>query len=202
MVKDELVIVLPPAEVDPYIKGQQVFSYMGVMGLLDRLSNYTGKLSRVKADKLAESDRRKDILSVTGPIPNILTRYLLQRPEIVYRFEDHAIVSAKDSSWKIEAIRDMNGNVQRDYGIITRMKNPYAANRTILIASGCWGWGTQAALRVLAHPESLNYLNKSKLEYFQVICTCDVDLELIGLAPHLLDIHPDTSIKQQTLVEL
>ena len=130
------------------------------------------------------------------------TRNLLNKSEIIYKFDGHTIINTNNIEHRISPILNAHGVPDRDYGIITRMKNPYCKHKDIVIACGCWGWGTQAALRILRDPVRLKYLNSINFRYFQIICTVEVDDKLIGLEPSILDIHPEKNIKQNTLVEL
>jgi len=92
--------------------------------------------------------------------------------------------------------------VKRDFGIITKMKNPHNIHRDAITVCGVWGWGTKAGFELLTHEETLQYLTDEGGEYFQVIYTVTIDEQNRTTQPHLIDLHPDDQLRQKTIVSL
>ena len=202
--REETILIIPPADIDPVLKETQVFDFLGAMELQDMFSRLGYKLKRVRADKIAEDELKHNLVSVSGPIPNKVTRFLLNQNEIVYAFggsDGHSIINKSNSEKRFDPWKKDGVYITRDFGMITKMKNPYNPDKDVIIACGSFGWGTQAALRILADPVSLKYLN-SFGQYFQILCTCGVDEDKVGLKPYLVDLCPDDSLRQETIVNL
>jgi len=201
---EETVLIVPPSDMDQIIKGTQVCDFLGAMEIQDIFSEFGYKLKKVRANKISEEEIKHNLISVSGPIPNVVTKFMLELNEIHYKFggsDGHSIINNINPSHELFPQLNEKGNVTYDFGIITRMKNPYEPNKDAIIVCGRFGWGTQAALRILMDKESLIYLNKFG-KYFQVICTCGVDGDCVILKSYLIDLHPDESIRQKTIVDL
>jgi hypothetical protein len=201
--EDELLIVLPPHDVDRDVEATAIHQFFGVMDLHEALARQNYTVKRERADRLGADELRSPLISVGGPIPNKVSKFLFEQPEIIFRFGGsggHSIVSTRDPDFNVEANR-REKEVSRDYGILTRMKNPYNKDRDAIVAAGVFGWGTQAALRILTDSESLEHLGGIG-QHFQVICTCRVDEDGIGTDPQLLDLIQDPSLRLQTITQL
>ena len=201
--EDEVLIVLPPTFPEKVVPETTIHAFFGVMELQDALNRQNYQVRRERADRVGNDALNSPVISVTGPVTSRVSKFLLEQPEIVYRFggpDGHAIINTKDEKVLVEAKRN-GGTVARDYGILTRMRNPYNKERDAIVAAGCFGWGTQAALRVLTDPESLDFLGKVA-QHFQVICTCLIDEDQVGTEPQLLDLIQDPSLRQETVVSL
>lgn len=200
---DPVVFVLSPKDVDPVLRGTAIHTFMGTMELHEALTKRGHKLSRETADKMGAASKKQHLIVIGGPIPNKLSRYLLGQPEIVYGFggaDGHAIVREEEGGFEITPERD-GEVVTRDFGLLTRMKNPYDRSKDAIVACGGFGWGTQAALRLLTDSASLDFLT-SFGRYFQVVCTCVVDEDGVGTDAQLLDQCTDPKVARQTIVSL
>ena len=61
-----------------------------------------------------------------------------------------------------------------DYGLVIRMRNPYAGGNEVLILAGCWGYGTAGAADLLHDKQFLaNPVIKSQKE-FEAVVRADV----------------------------
>lgn len=228
-VKQPLVVVIPPRDIDDEITGTQSFDYLGKDHLIDELTDVFGLIERrrVFADDINENEMSSNIISVAGPIPNMVTGLLLTQPEIAYRFRakssdgsgptgrneqeqgevrfGHEIVKARsdDAEILVEPVYSTKTEtISRDYGIITFAKNPYDDSYDIVNVAGGFGHGTHAGFKLLTNSETLRYLRKHGEKYFQVIYTVKLDSEGNIGQPYLLDRHPDPDIRQETLVKL
>ena len=201
--EDEVLIVLPPRDVDRVVEATGIHQIFGVMDLHEALTNQNYTVKRERADRVGGDALRGPLITVGGPVTSKISKFLLEQPEIVFKFgglEGHAIVSTRDKNLQIAPERQ-GTTVTRDYGILTRMKNPYNKDRDAIVAAGCFGWGTQAALRILTDSESLEYLGGMG-QHFQVICTCLIDEDEIGTDPQLLDLLQESPLRMQTFTPL
>lgn len=173
-------IVYPPMEVDPPEKGTQVNDFEGIMELQKFfLNNFRKDLLTVKSDAMSEKEKRQNnLICIGGPMVNEITAELLLKDEIVYRFDGHNKIVDKLSNQTMYVcdydphIMD-NNYPSNDFGIITRMKNPYNLEMDAIISCGCFGWGTKACINVLRSEEHIKQLTKYR--YFQALCSCDID---------------------------
>jgi hypothetical protein len=194
------ILVIPPGERGSW-RGTQTYAIQGVLELQDILCDLGYRLRRVRSDQISENLLKENIISIGGPIPNDITKELLNKSEINYKFNGNEIFSKKTSKIEFSPLMD-NESIKRDYGIITKMKNPYNRKKECVIVCGCLGWGTQACLKVLTEKEdeNVNFLNK--YEYFQLICTCEIDGLNVGNYHFIVDLHPNDSIRRETIMKL
>lgn len=212
--KSPLVVVIPPRDVDEEIFGTQSWDYAGKDDLFDELEDIFGRIDRDRtfADNLQQQQQNANIISVSGPIPNDVTAYLLNQPEVVYRFRElpsgktgHEIVGESESNGKFVFTPEYSTqqeNIERDYGIITFAENPYNRDYDIICVCGGFGQATYAGFQLLSDRESLSHIQENTEEYFQIIYTVNIDNQGTAGQPHLIDQHPDPEIQQRTLVQL
>jgi hypothetical protein len=171
-----LVIVRSPWDVDKVVSGTGIESEFGLRELERVLIKAGCKTSMERADRVGMVDRSAHMLSVGGPIPNAVSRAVLHGEAIAYRFGegalDHTIVDTRGERLHEAELR--GNEVLCDYGIVTRVPNPYEPQSDALVAAGCFGWGTHAALIVLSRPQNLRLFNEVG-RYFQAICRCKVE---------------------------
>lgn len=201
LTKPPITAVLPPVDIDSEGGGTLVFDFLALLEAQALLASQGKRIEVSRADRCSESDRRASLLSFGGPIPNPLTKHLMTARNLVYVMDGHAITSVRDRNLRIEVERTVQGAVSRDYGLITRIRNPYNPERQALMVFGCYGWGTQAAYRVLTDPASLRLINQQG-PFFQAICCCDVDEDRIPLRSYLLDLHPEGALRRPSVVRL
>jgi hypothetical protein len=212
--KGPLVVVIPPRDADEEIFGTQSWDYAGKDDLFDELEDIFGRIDRDRsfADNLQQQEHNANIISVGGPIPNDVTAYLLNQPEVVYRFREQ---SSGKIGHKIVGESELNGelvftpeystqqeNIERDYGIITFVENPYNRDYDIICVCGGFGQGTYAGFQLLSDQDALSYIQENTGEYFQIIYTVKIDNQGTAGQPYLIDQHPDPEIQQRTLVQL
>jgi hypothetical protein len=200
---DEVLILLPPHDVDKVVPGTAIHTFFGVMELSEALTRQGYRVRKERADQVGGDALRMPLISAAGPVSSKVSKFLLEQPEIIYSFgglDGHTILSNRNPEFTIDAVR-AGEVVTRDFGVVTRMRNPYNKDSDAIVVSGCFGWGTQAALRVLTDTESLEFLTTMG-RHFQVICTCLVDEDGVGTDAQLVDISRDPSIVKQTFVTL
>lgn len=197
------VIILPPEDVDEERKGTQFHDWHGAVEIKDFLMNRGIKVEIVNTEELSEEQKRKNIISVGGPIPNKISRKLLEEDGIVYSFggsDKHAIVNFITKETEIDPKLVLgHDKVTQDFGIISRIQNPYNRRTDAIILAGILGWGTHSASKLIIDLKSLTYIN-GKSHYFQVLCGCKLDEYERMMEPYLLDLSPysegkDTIVK-------
>ncbi|PSP75683.1 hypothetical protein BRC81_14970 [Halobacteriales archaeon QS_1_68_20] len=220
-VEEGFIVVLPPRDVDDEISGTMSFDYLGKDEMMDELTGVFGPLDsyreRITSDDFDQNDHDLNVLAVAGPKPNHVTRELLYgQPEIVYRFERnesndvdtpddirHKIVGERDGEQlEFETEYTDEGNITRDFGIITWAKSPYNDDKVIVNVAGGFGQGTYAGFQLLRDRDALRYLLKHGGEYFQVVYTVNIGEEGSILGPKLIDQSADDDLRQPTVIKL
>ena len=117
---------------------------------------------------------------------------MFNQNEIIYKFggeEGHDIIDIKIGQTVVSPQKDEEGRIRKDYGILTRMKNPYNPEKDAIIASGCFGWGTQACLRIMKNSQAIKIINEQVKDkyYFQIIVSVQIDEDKIPLNSSALD---------------
>jgi LmbE family N-acetylglucosaminyl deacetylase len=103
----------------------------------------------------------QSVILVGGAVSNLIVRDLYNRfRDTVWavdyempRLEPAYLYNRKSGARHYPAY-DTKGNVLKDYGIISRIVNPYAAGEHVICAAGATGFGTRVALEFLADPGS------------------------------------------------
>ena len=196
-----VIFVLPPADVDPLITGTQISDFLGAMKLQSFLKELSYDVETRRANNLSEKELKEhNLIVVGGPISNKVTKTLFKSKEIIYKFggpDGHDIIDSKTGKVRYSPIINDEQRVERDYGILTRIKNPYNKNKDAIIASGCFGWGTYASLIIMGDAKLLEYIknniNFKKNPYFQVIVSTMIDEDKVPLEPEII---------QKTLIQL
>lgn len=218
-VRDGCTLVLPTkdhtrSDEQPEWMRTMFLDYFGVAHLLEELNTAfdTPDIAWSRSDAVSREQRARNLISVGGPQPNRVTATLLEQPEIVYRFPEAAdagtagdyegrIVSTDGSERAFEP-EERDGDVERDVGIITKMENPYDKRADAIVVCGVWGWGTKAGFELLTQERTLDYLLAEGGDHFQAIYTVEIDEQDRTIQPHLLDLHPDESVRTDTIVSL
>ncbi|MGH9961437.1 MAG: hypothetical protein ACREBC_30630, partial [Pyrinomonadaceae bacterium] len=197
-----ITVVVPPREEDEILRGQHGFAYLGLIMFLQGVAPII-PVSATVTTQVAAEERLRNLLSFTGPIPNMFSREMLARPEIAYRFDGHDLVDVNDLEFRLTAVLDPQQYPLVDYGLITCIRNPWDSTKSVLVAAGCFAWGSQAAIRVLADEESITWILKhAGGDPFQVICRAEVDSKRSISALTLLDRHPDRGARRKTFRRL
>jgi hypothetical protein len=191
---EDLLIVLPFRNPSPEARYSPTL--VGLMEFSNRLREIKA-IDVTSSDNLSFSEQRRNILAVGGPITNLVTKNILQHDSIFYSFEGHAIVRVNEPDWRLDPTPKSGMMIEKDYGLITRISNPYDKSKDVICLAGCYGWGVQACLRLLSDVDSIKYLN-SATRYFQVICSCDIDKNDYAMLPYIMDIHPESTKQLDT----
>lgn len=173
MLNGGLSIITASEEREPEIKSQ-VFDFLATSDIekeFDRM--FAGKHRLCTCGSLSQDTLKKNMFLVGGPIPNDVTKEVLSSADTRYYFEGNDIRDKMSPDFCKKA--DIkNGIVVRDYGIITKCKNPFRQDRSVIIGSGCYGWGTWGALEALLNPQNLQFLSGKGDPYFQILVSVNV----------------------------
>jgi len=103
----------------------------------------------------------QSVILVGGAVSNLIVRDLYNRfRDTVWAVEyemprqEPAYMYNRKSGERHYPTYDTKGNVLQDYGIISRIVNPYATGEHVICAAGATGLGTRVALEFLADPGS------------------------------------------------
>jgi LmbE family N-acetylglucosaminyl deacetylase len=107
------------------------------------------------------------VILVGGAVSNLIVRDLYNRfRDTVWAVDyemprlEPAYLYNRKSGARHYPMYDTEGNVLQDYGIISRIVNPYAMSEHVICAAGATGLGTRVALEFLADPGSFpEFLN-------------------------------------------
>lgn len=103
----------------------------------------------------------QSVILVGGAVSNLIVRDLYNRfRDTVWAVDyemprlEPAYMYNRKSGVRYYPTYDMKGNVLQDYGVISRIVNPYAKGEHVICAAGATGLGTRVALEFLADPGS------------------------------------------------
>jgi LmbE family N-acetylglucosaminyl deacetylase len=103
----------------------------------------------------------QSVILVGGAVSNLIVRDLYNRFRATVWAVDYemprqepAYMYNRKSGQRHYPSYDTKGNVLQDYGIISRIVNPYATSEHVICAAGATGLGTRVALEFLADPGS------------------------------------------------
>lgn len=202
-----LTAVVSKEDRDHLRHGTQALDFLAVIEWLQKSRELSLTCAVEQAHQVSVEQRRKNLLSIGGPIPNEFTKDLLTpaNTEAGYYFDGpdgHTIMLQSDWSFKIPTPPPVsNGLPSFDYGVITVMRNPYNRRKIAIMVCGCFGWGTQAALRTLLEGANLKWLRK-QARFYQCICRCAIDASGVAQQPYILDIHPEQALRRPTFRSL
>jgi hypothetical protein len=171
--KGGLVIVTPDSEEEAKVKSQ-VFDFQGLDELKANIvfRYYKDTFKQATCLNVSNEWLHRNLLLVAGPIPNTITRHILNKENdsVRYYFEGNHIADKKNPKGTIKGILGPQGYPQIDYGIISKLRNPFNREKWVVIASGMYGWGTFAALLSLTKKDILDFLNQDTTKReFQVL---------------------------------
>ena len=173
MLNGGLSIITAHEEKELEVKSQ-VFDFLAISDIkkeFDRM--FAGKHCLFTCENLSQDALQKNMFLVGGPIPNAVTREVLSNEDIRYYFERNNIKDKMNPDFCKKAVIE-NNIVVRDYGIITKCENPFRQDRSVIIGSGCYGWGTWSALEALVNPQILQFLYGKGDPYFQILVSVNV----------------------------
>ena len=109
--------------------------------------------AKIIDERFAEPKLAENIILVGGPITNQLTREILKF--FPYNFEGHSIVKT-DGTIRIEPSK----NSKEDCGMLIMANNPKNKNKKIVIAAGCYGYGTLIVSEAISDPNYAKIIKK------------------------------------------
>lgn len=133
-------------------------------------------------DRFDGDDFKNNLILLGGPDANKITREILSRLNLSLTFGDvevneiaiHDSVTGKSYAPLKKSIKSDELNL--DYGLIVKGKNPFDLSKNILIMGGSFGYGTWAGARYLKSSEFL--LNSFTLNSEYLECLIETDIAL------------------------
>lgn len=168
-----LRIITPYEEKEAEIKSQ-VLDFQGLAILREALEkHYRGRCVQTDCTNVSPEDLRRNLLLVAGPIPNEVTRHFLNptNEKVRYYFRGNDIVDGYNPDFALHVELQRRGMYPVvDYGIISRLVNPFDRTKFVIISSGMYGWGTYAGLVALAKEDNLRFLlENARTGEFQIL---------------------------------
>lgn len=110
----------------------------------------------------------------------MVTRLLMNRYDMPFRFEDHDLL-IDDGGNQRYAATIVEGAVVKDYGIIVAMRNPFDEDCYIYLVAGCYAYGVNAALRALTWPNVKRVSSLAGVGEFLILVEADVVDEYVSV---------------------
>lgn len=159
------------------------FALKELQRLLSRMGAKEPKV--VYADRiLRDGDELKHpVIVLGGPDANSVTREFTIRIPSRFRFGDPSVNEVTISDVAGAAPRSFSPRVKEgsgvDYGLIVTVPNPLDPDQPMMILAGAFGYGTWAAVRLLASPA----FHKSSKRVLKGPFECLIRTEVIGDTP-------------------
>lgn len=214
----EFVVVLPHHDIEYLRDDKKELDHQGAHELLTEIDSEFDdvEFSFVSSGNFGPSYHSNHIISIAGPAPNDVTYELLYRPGVHYNFERTktdtvtgtlASTGIGDPSLRLdpETVYDAVSDERRvefDYGLVTRMPNPYDDEYVVVNVAGGFGEGTWGGTQLLRRRDALEFLIQQECEFFQAVYATSVDRTGEPKSTHFLDCHPDSARRRETFVEL
>ena len=190
----------------------QSFERSGLLGVGDaialaELQHYLGKIGAtepqvVYADRIEGDDLKHTLISLGGPDANAVTRDAVKLIDSKLRFGDPSIneIAIRDTGvdpphYYVPSTPDHDG-AATDYGVILRARNPFAADKEVMIIAGSFGHGTIAGTRYVTSPAFLA-LPASKA---RGALECLVETDVVRDAPQSIRLMVARPIRTNTTV--
>jgi hypothetical protein len=132
------------------------------------------RYSRYTDEEISGDVLKRNLLLVAGPLSNAVTKDVLARVNATYVLQDHDIVDKGDVTFCRKSELSAGGQIVKDYGVITKCLSPFNEDRGVIMAMGCHGWGTQAALAALFDPKVIDFLLQKKTECWEIVVFVNV----------------------------
>jgi hypothetical protein len=191
-----LSIITTVEEREQVIKSQ-VLDYLAINDAEQVFKGlYPNKYHRYTCDENTRGMLNGNLLLVGGPIANDITSVLMKRVSLRYVFRDHEIIDTTTNSLICKATQE-TGMISEDYGIITRQINPYNKSKKVIMVTGCYGWGTWAALEALLEPKNMNFLSEKRAEFYQVLVSVNIHSRIPGVPILKTDTFVNLEVKKE-----
>src|SRR6266568_1871366 len=135
-----------------------------------KASSYLHRLLSVsvKTQDEIESTKKGNFLIIGGPIANNVTKEFFGRINTSYEFnivgKDVRQIVNKTGSFVASAKFDKDFNLIQDVAWFYRGKNPYDEENVVIIAAGCFGYGTEAVISYLISDEFYKQVKNKRID--------------------------------------
>ena len=157
------------------------FNAVRAVGHLSEMFGKSGIGHSFHSSRLDDLNVEENLVLLGSGASNALTKRLCDSQEGRWRFcclfdpssmQDRSIY---DHLQKVKYETEFVDNrVARDYGVLTKVRNPFNSRYWVIIASGNYGFGTLAALRVVIDIDDLSTLSFRLDSEFQLLVSVQV----------------------------
>jgi hypothetical protein len=144
-------------------------------------------------DDLHGDDLKSNLILIGGPAVNTITRQVLSRIGSKLRFgiptHPEAIHDAAKNREYVPSRRTDTNEIDVDYGMIIKAKNPFDPSKQVLVIAGSWGYGTWAGARFTSSKEFIEDPVVLDSKSFECLIETDVvlrtpqDIRVVFLRP-------------------
>lgn len=136
------------------------------------------RLPIVSSHQLTGLERQGNLILVGGPHSNRVTAEVMRRLPVTFTYGPEEVHDANiyDSltGEVMGCVLDSEGQLALDQGILIRAVNPFNRDRNVIILAGSFGYGTNAAVRLLARPEILTHTVVAQGHSFEAVYCVEV----------------------------
>ena len=145
------------------------------------------------SSRIDELPVRSNLILLGSSASNRVTRDLIAQLESRLRFvcafdettRDSRFVDDRESEARW-APREAEGKLRTDYGIFSKLRNPYDEDKWIMVAAGNYGFGTAAAIEFSVKSELLQSVDVPLADEFQAVVEVDVFGRFTRGSPRLI----------------
>ncbi len=170
------------------------FNAVRAVGHLSETFGRNGIEYSFHSSRVEEVHVEDNLVLIGSAASNALTKRLCEDEERKWRFrclfdpgtmQGRAIYDGiKKTKHKTKFI---DGRIAKDFGILTKIRNPFHPRYWVIIASGNYGFGTLAALRAAIDIDDLNALRFPLDSEFQLLVSVQVTGRFSCGKPRVLD---------------
>ncbi|MFD0074568.1 hypothetical protein ACFVIY_19265 [Streptomyces sp. NPDC127166] len=137
--------------------------------------------------QVSNEQRKQNLILIGGPHSNPMTALILQSLSTTLQFGAADGPGGKDTTIYdslLNASTDCrvgpDERLQSDQGLIIRCTNPFAAEKTVLILAGSWGYGTTAAADLMESGDFLKHPVVRSKSPFEAVFSCQIVEGAVG----------------------
>lgn len=159
------------------------FNAVRAIGTLTDLFGRRGIQYSLHSSRLEELDVEENLVLLGSSASNRLSKQLSLRHGDVWSFHcdfdpntmAQRCITNRRSGDRFESLFE-GDRLAKDYGILTKIRNPFNEAQDIIVASGNYGFGTLAALRVILDHDGIASLPVNVRSQFQLV----VEVPVLG----------------------
>ena len=143
----------------------------------------------IKSQNEVDDLKKGNLLLIGGPVANSITKEILELVDKQYSFnipdKDTRHIVNRTRTFVASSQFDEDFNLVRDVAWFYRGKNPYDKQNVVVIVSGCFGYGTEAAINYLISEDFYKKIRNKQIDTVEGILEVEVKNKKAGWA-HLV----------------